>query len=550
MKGKYLKLAIALGLAVAILLLVVFFQTEPPADPATTPDPPAPPVAPVTAPDPPAQPAEPFSEHFTISWVGFQMAPLGSDPFILRYMEEKFNVTFDIWNLDWAQFDELLNIRLAAGEVPDMFMSRNPSDLPRYVQQGILAPIPDEYIQRYMPLTLQNAWTEQFPGALDLGRIDGDVYGLPAMNRGNRFRQPIMYNGNWLNTLGMDVPTTIDEFEAVIYAFAHNDPDGDGVNNTFGLSQDGLNVLWGMFGMVPHQDYFAERDGRVVFMPIEPEMREALEIAHRWFKDGVLDPEFVTGENHGGDWAISHPFINQRIGMTNRANFGHYVMPGTWMEFIDGAEVPNNAGRVTAEMLALDPDALVVFGNPLYNRDGVQGGVRGWNLLMRFYSIGAQVLDTPGKMQRILEIMEYTSGASHALGDPAGITFSRGFQGEHWDWTEQERGQYRILDPHTDTSRFEWGGILWWVSGADSGARSRAEEWAESVNLHHGGIFSVLPQGNEVTARYNAHLETLRQTSYIQFITGARPLDEFDDFVAEYLAQGGQAILDSINASR
>lgn len=541
MKKKHVKLVLALSLVVAILMLVACGQTQQPA--ATTPASETTASAPGTT----EQPPEPVSEHFTISWVGFQLAPLGPDPFIIGYMEEKFNVTFDIWNLDWNQFDELLNIRLAAGEVPDMFMSRNPSDLVKYVQQGILAPIPDEYIQTYMPKTLQNAWTEQFPGALNLGRFEGKIYGLPAMNPGNRFRQPIMYNGSWLNTLGKDIPTTIDEFEAVIYAFAHDDPDGDGINNTFGLSEDGLNVLWGMYGMVPNQDYFAEKDGKVVFMAIEPEMVEALEIANRWYKDGVLDPEFVTGENQGGDWAISHPFINQRIGMTNRANYGHYVMPGTWVEVIDGEEVPNLSGRVTAEMLALDPDALVVFGDPLYNKDGVQGGVRGWNALMRFYSIGAQVLDTPGKMQRILELMEYTSGAYHAHDDPDRLTYSQGFLGEHWEWTDQERGQFRLLEPHVDINRFEWGGILWWTSGADSGARNLAEEWAESVDLHHGGIFSVFPQGNEVTARYNANLETLRQTAYIQFITGARPLDEFDKFVAEYLRQGGQAILDSIN---
>jgi len=543
------RIIITLALSLLAVMFLAACRQEATPEPEATQAPAATP-APQGQTTPEVPPAvEPDSEHFTISWVGFQMAPLGNDPFILRYMEEKFNVTFDVWNLDWNQFDELLNLRLAVGEIPDMFMSRDTGNLVRYVQQDVLAPIPDEYIQRFMPLTLQNAWTEQFPGALDLGRIGGVVYGLPAMNAGNRFRQPIMYNANWLDALGMEVPRTFEEFEAVIYAFAHDDPDGDGVNNTFGLSTDGLNVLWGLYGMVWDQAYFAERDGQVVFMPIEPEMRYALEIANRWFNDGVLDPEFVTGENHGGDWAISHPFINQRIGMTNRANFGHYVMPGSWMELIDGVEVPNDAGRVTVEMLALDPDARVVFGEPL-TKNGMQGGVRGWNALMRFYSIGIYALDEPGKMQRILEIWEYTSGASHAHDDPAVHTFSRGFEGEHWEWTERDRGLIRILEPHTDFDRFDWGAILWWTSGANNGTRSRADEWAESMRLHYGGIFSVFPQGNETTARYNAHLETLKQTAYIQIITGARPLDYFDTFVDNYLRQGGQAILDSINEMR
>ena len=47
-----------------------------------------------------------------------------------------------------------------------------------------------------------------------------------------------------------------------------------------------------------------------------PEMKEALERIAKWYQDGVIDPEFVTGENQGGYWALSHSFINGRIGVS------------------------------------------------------------------------------------------------------------------------------------------------------------------------------------------------------------------------------------------
>ena len=47
-----------------------------------------------------------------------------------------------------------------------------------------------------------------------------------------------------------------------------------------------------------------------------PKAKEALALLNRLYKDGVLDPEFITGENQGGYWALSHAFINQRIGLS------------------------------------------------------------------------------------------------------------------------------------------------------------------------------------------------------------------------------------------
>ena len=50
-----------------------------------------------------------------------------------------------------------------------------------------------------------------------------------------------------------------------------------------------------------------------------PHNKEALALVKQLYDDGVLDPEFITGENQGGYWAISHSFVNGRIGVTHSA---------------------------------------------------------------------------------------------------------------------------------------------------------------------------------------------------------------------------------------
>ena len=62
-------------------------------------------------------------------------------------------------------------------------------------------------------------------------------------------------------------------------------------------------------------------------------MKEALTYLRKWYKDGVIDPEFVTGENKGGYKHLSHAFINGKIGMTSMGNYYHWVQDGDYEDW-------------------------------------------------------------------------------------------------------------------------------------------------------------------------------------------------------------------------
>ena len=44
----------------------------------------------------------------------------------------------------------------------------------------------------------------------------------------------LLIRKDWLDNLGLEVPTTLDELFDVMYAFTYNDPDGNGKNDTWG----------------------------------------------------------------------------------------------------------------------------------------------------------------------------------------------------------------------------------------------------------------------------------------------------------------------------
>lgn len=106
-----------------------------------------------------------------------------------------------------------------------------------------------------------------------------------------------MIRTDWLENLGLDIPETFDEFDAVMRAFAKDDPNRDGAATeelgfypmapahwlreycmNFGVSSD--NML---------------EDGNVVYGPLKPEYKEAIQYMNSLYRDNVLDKEFITG---------------------------------------------------------------------------------------------------------------------------------------------------------------------------------------------------------------------------------------------------------------
>ena len=56
-------------------------------------------------------------------------------------------------------------------------------------------------------------------------------------------RKGIFIRKDWLETVGMEMPTTWEDLYNVAHAFTYDDPDGNGVKDTYGLTGDGMGTL-------------------------------------------------------------------------------------------------------------------------------------------------------------------------------------------------------------------------------------------------------------------------------------------------------------------
>ena len=94
-----------------------------------------------------------------------------------------------------------------------------------------------------------------------------------------------------------------------------------------------MNAIFGAYGAIPMKEFrgtgtqnlfYTMKDGKVEFACVQPEMKEALAKLREWYKEGLIDPEFITGENKSGYWAVSQDFDNSKVGVTGMSMANHW----------------------------------------------------------------------------------------------------------------------------------------------------------------------------------------------------------------------------------
>lgn len=132
---------------------------------------------------------------------------------------------------------------------------------------------------------------------------DGRVWGVPRSTvcRADGF----LLREDWLKNLNIDYKEgefmTLDEFYDVLYQFTYNDPDGNGINDTWGLksyAQDNgalYNGLSRIFHIGGNGDAWYEmEDGSITNLKFSKEhdyYKQYLEFSNKCWETGVMEPD-------------------------------------------------------------------------------------------------------------------------------------------------------------------------------------------------------------------------------------------------------------------
>lgn len=210
-----------------------------------------------------------------------------SDTPVIREMEKKTNTKLNFIESPKGQADQKVALLIAGGEMPDITNILSINIANNYAINGAFIPLDDQFDK-----SLPNA-KKRIP--IDVMKMlkasDGKVYSLPLFR--DIGSKSIFIREDWLKKLNMKMPETLDEYYEVLKAFKMNDPDGNGKNDTYGLSIDDYAEFVAPFG-IPVDDWIIDENGLAVRSSVTPKMKEAIAFAQKLFKEGIIDPEFAT----------------------------------------------------------------------------------------------------------------------------------------------------------------------------------------------------------------------------------------------------------------
>ena len=115
-------------------------------------------------------------------------------------------------------------------------------------------------------------------------------------------RLGIGYRADWAEALGLEAPTTVEELYNMMYAFTYNDPDGNGVDDTYGLAlckyTGPLDIMQTYFGV---GNGWVEEDGQLKPVHMTKEYLEALEWFKKMHDDGLVYEDWAVRDT--ATWA-------------------------------------------------------------------------------------------------------------------------------------------------------------------------------------------------------------------------------------------------------
>ena len=260
----------------------------------------------------------------TVTLTGTTSYPAGSESepnnrTIFKRLEEATNVHIEWTAIQSDQWGDKITLTMSNPKtLTDFIFSADFSDsnLLRYADQGVIIALED-YIDNNMPNL--KAVFDKYPEYRTMCTdTEGHIWGLPWIEQLGANKTAIQTVGNmsfintkWLNFLGLEMPTTVDEFEQVLMAFRDN---AAALQSEFGIEgsiipmscivNDGdqdPGILINGFGegygdMDKGRHIAVTNDRKVICAATQEGFKKGVEWLHQLYAEGLIDPECFTQE--------------------------------------------------------------------------------------------------------------------------------------------------------------------------------------------------------------------------------------------------------------
>ncbi len=192
-----------------------------------------------------------------------------------------------------SSFNDRRNIIMASGDLHDiLYVGDTGTNYVKWATDGLFLNLTPYFNDEYLPNPVR-VLTEDELSTVRIASLDNEIYSLPRVQ--TKPWDTLIYRQDWLDKLGLEIPKTPAEFAEVALAISTKDPDGNGIDDTYGwalslaMGPEHRSLLSG-FGVRPSE--VPDENGVYTHMYNQPEYMEYLDWCRGMYESGALDPEF------------------------------------------------------------------------------------------------------------------------------------------------------------------------------------------------------------------------------------------------------------------
>lgn len=313
-----------------------------------------------------------------------------------KWYEEQTGIKINWMVVPADSLADKVNISLSSGDLPDIYLNCNISQTQQqvYGMQGAFVPLND-YIEQYGSVFKDIC--SQVGGLTEVMTMsDGNIYALPYIEKCVHCENSskMWVNKKWLDTLGLEVPTTVEEFEAMLVAFKEKDPNGNGVADEIpmmsfegGWHSDALSgwLTNPFVYTAPDNNYVYLNDGQIEFSYMQDGWKDAMAWLNSLYDQGLYYDQSLIINNDQARQAAAGEDGTSLVGCF--PNGVPSAIPGDalelWGDYIAISPIEGPGGRVSTYMpysqitptafvitaACENPEAAFRWGVEMYNRD-------------------------------------------------------------------------------------------------------------------------------------------------------------------------------------
>lgn len=475
-----------------------------------------------------------------------------------RYLKEVLNVqnknAFEA--ISGPDYDQKVSMAIASGDLPDIMHVTDYKTLKELVESDLIEDLTDVYNNLACDTVRQSyaSYGEQ-NNPLTSTTFDGKIMAIPKtqLSDGQDF---LWLRKDWLDKLKLQEPKSLEDMEKVLKAFIEQDPDGNGQKDTMGLVVNSdvygeypnntfaIDNIFTSFSAYPN--IWIEKDGKAVYGSVQDEMKPALELLNRWYKEGLLDKEFATRTN------------DDVVGLISSGKCGAYI--GPWWSPFNQAQTSTYAKEHAQWInvscpVGTDGKVQGINTKPYQGFVVVRKGYEHPELAMKIVNVQSEYA-VQDKTEAVKEVKEnqsiaYFNWPLYCKVQPAN---NAQIMTEHIAAVLDKKADVSTLSTEEE-SYYE--AALRYLEAEKNGKRADSADYSQYMSrlvaiykMTEEPANFVTPAFFETTdsmATKWASLEKMEMETILKIIIGEKDINAFDEFVQQWNKFGGEQITNEVN---